>query len=557
MSILLTQITYTKSENISSNNYENITDSESISVNIGSEGKNNNLRITLKNPPIDIFSDGTVRYKWIDSTQNVIFKAVKAAKGQVINEELIEVYVKYEDLDPTLDVYSEDYLLFSGIINKGKITSDEGNNKIELTCLDRSSVMMDKLVVPTAIKQSDGKNSPLIIQQTIRLAADGVPSSSLAYDAFGNQLQGYPFYVDARLFSESILSTGTADSTGTRELNDSGATFSTDGVSVGDWVRNTTDETYAYILSVTETKLTLTKDIFISGEGYQVSDGFIQDTRVDGTAFPTISFSFFDKPVNDSMSKLSSTENINSASELSSTLVMERNMRWYVDKKNRFHWYYPDDTPNYIFKVGQREAISPDTSYHRIRKVELDNEVRGKVNYIIYKAGTNIDNTMIKGFSRAKFSGIPVIKESFRSWLTIAEEMKNSDEKAGYISRNTDRSYTVDEGYPFTPTWQSDGTTVADLAEYKADFIVEAKRRANAYAHSEFAKLSNPRWAGQILIRGEDISVGDLIEFTSIEHGIKNILMRINQVTHSISAEQGWQTTLNVEEDELKYKVIV
>jgi len=64
---------------------------------------------------------------------------------------------------------------------------------------------------------------------------------------------------------------GTTTLTTADKLIDSTATFSTDGVTAGDLVYNTTDNTTARVVTVdSEIQLTLTSDIFVSGEGYEV-----------------------------------------------------------------------------------------------------------------------------------------------------------------------------------------------------------------------------------------------------------------------------------------------
>ncbi len=70
-----------------------------------------------------------------------------------------------------------------------------------------------------------------------------------------------------------VLSSGTATGTTASKLIDSGATFITDGVAVGDQIFNSTDNTYAIVTAVdSETALSLNKDIMVSGEEYQIKD---------------------------------------------------------------------------------------------------------------------------------------------------------------------------------------------------------------------------------------------------------------------------------------------
>jgi len=561
MSILFTKFNYTPTLEIGETNpnTEEILDVVRTTISIGEEGKNNSMTLILKNPPINLFSDYTVRNTWVDSDGVIRLKAVKSTQGTVISEEVVDTYALYNDSDPTIDVDSSDYLIFSGVINKGSIKYDISSGTIEITCLDRNQVIMNKIAIPTFFEISDAKNSPEIMQQIVRVATDGVPDDALGFDNSGNTSKGYPYFIDARLFSEGISSTGTATSVSTRKLINSGATFQTDGVEKGDWVRNTDDNETAYILSVdSETQVTLSKDIFTSAVGYEISDGFIQTFRPDGTVFPDIAYSRYNKPVTDILKELCQIENCNTEAEKNidtGTLVNKRGMRWFIDKRNRLHVYYPTDTPDYYVNIGLIESISPDTSVHYVYQgVDLDNEVRGTVNFIIYYAGNDMLNNPIKYFSRARFTGTPITKDSFRDWESIAYGMKIQDETSGNITRGT---ATVDEfkfpsSYPVTPSWDSQGRSVSSNLDYNTNFIEEAKNKANNKAQSEFQKLANPKWGGQLPIRGEDIRPGDLINCTSKPHGIIGINLRVKSVSHIISPEQGWQTTLTVEEDELE-----
>lgn len=73
--------------------------------------------------------------------------------------------------------------------------------------------------------------------------------------------------------TNAVLQVGTATSTVANELRDTSAQFVTNGVQPGDQVYNSTDDTYAIVVSVdSETALTLNKDIFTSGETYNVNE---------------------------------------------------------------------------------------------------------------------------------------------------------------------------------------------------------------------------------------------------------------------------------------------
>lgn len=80
--------------------------------------------------------------------------------------------------------------------------------------------------------------------------------------------------------NQSPSITGTADGTTAYKLVNSTETFVTKGVVAGRWVKNLTDSTRALITAVdSETTLSLSHDIFVSGEGYAVGTA---NPQVDG-----------------------------------------------------------------------------------------------------------------------------------------------------------------------------------------------------------------------------------------------------------------------------------
>lgn len=62
----------------------------------------------------------------------------------------------------------------------------------------------------------------------------------------------------------------TADGTAAGHLIDASEHFITEGIKIGDTVKNTTDTTYAYVTNVAQTNLTLSADIMVTGENYKL-----------------------------------------------------------------------------------------------------------------------------------------------------------------------------------------------------------------------------------------------------------------------------------------------
>jgi len=82
------------------------------------------------------------------------------------------------------------------------------------------------------------------------------------------------YYIDANdpimIDGTTVVVSGAATSTSANELVDSGADFVADDVEAGMAVRNATDGTYTLITAVATTTLTLARDIFESGESYEI-----------------------------------------------------------------------------------------------------------------------------------------------------------------------------------------------------------------------------------------------------------------------------------------------
>jgi hypothetical protein len=179
----------------------------------------------------------------------------------------------------------------------------------------------------------------------------------------------------------------------------------------------------------------------------------------------------------------------------------------------------------------------------------MDNETRGKINFVIFKAGEDMNGNMITSYARARFLGMPITKDSLRTWLSIARGMKSQDEQAGYITKSTGDQYNYPTSYPMTPSWDRQGRSVASDAQYNLNFKEEAIQRGKALCQSIFQAMANPRWSGNITLRGEAFQVGDLLKIISKVHGVYQIV-RITQVSHTIDSNNGWVTSIQFEEDE-------
>jgi len=107
-----------------------------------------------------------------------------------------------------------------------------------------------------------------------QLTRDLVKAYGPAIELFEDSFYSLDFYtrkVKATCKAFTPKETGTATATSANHLVDAAATFVTNKVAIGDVVANITDQTYATVTAVnSETDLTISANIFVSGETYTI-----------------------------------------------------------------------------------------------------------------------------------------------------------------------------------------------------------------------------------------------------------------------------------------------
>lgn len=75
------------------------------------------------------------------------------------------------------------------------------------------------------------------------------------------------------------------------------------------------------------------------------SNAFIEDARIDASVFPDIGMAKVAKSAYEWILDLSTIENTNNfiGADDADAPTQDRNMLFYIDENNRFHWYYPRD----------------------------------------------------------------------------------------------------------------------------------------------------------------------------------------------------------------------
>jgi hypothetical protein len=107
-----------------------------------------------------------------------------------------------------------------------------------------------------------------------QLTRDLVKSYGDKIELFEDSFYSLDFYtkkIKATCVSYTPKTDGTTDGTTSNHLIDSTNNFKTDGTAaVGDVVSNTTDQTFATVTAVADGDLTLSADIFTTGENYTI-----------------------------------------------------------------------------------------------------------------------------------------------------------------------------------------------------------------------------------------------------------------------------------------------
>src|SRR3990167_7932863 len=339
---------------------------------------------------------------------------------------------------------------------------------------------------------------------------------------------------------------------------------------------------------------------------FTTESGFIQATKSDGSPFPIISMSKVYKPVYEWLTDLSNTDNT----------VDNKTYVFYIDELNRFHWFYPKDAAQTVLTsalsaVATTANVSSTTGFDSIGRIAIDaelmnytgitatsftgltrgsagteatthninatvsdalrfivgdtstgnevlnykltNKVFDVINFVIFNAGDDMNGVGISNYFFDPTSGSKTLKGTHRKFLKIAELMKEADRLAGNITRNADKSYNFPSVFPVTPAWNttiSVNSTIEYNNEFRETAIIVGKNQAKKITSFR----GEARWKGDIETKGRNYVVGNLINFTSEQTGIKEIDIRIKDLTHRFT-KNGWFTSLSVEEDERKIVV--
>jgi hypothetical protein len=498
----------------SSGSSYDLSDVVSVNISKGDGLENNSCAITLRN-------DYT-QFRPYVSADGIIFKT----------EQQIDVFVRYDTDGEGISDYSFDYLVFSGRVVEFECETTETGSPIKVKCADSSYIALNRVWLGVEIG-----TPPQLIKGVVDFVNQNI------------------FDPNKRIIAQiergitAISSSGVVTSNG-HGLNDgepvvlynTNSTPSADGRWV---VSSSTTNTFRL-----KSRLTGSYPVF-SVAGTTGTMGGIQALNSAGGAYSSSEISKTGKPAYEVIKQLSQETYTLEPSKVPN--------RFHVDKWNSLRWFYPDDTVRHVVVEGRTDVQSSsyfhpvlkitqtftDTRPHKVTNVKLNYAVYDIVNFIIFKAGQDLDNVQIQYFAYQDGSGTPINKDAAESWEDIARELKRREADKGNLTFVEGDKYTIAASTGVT-SW---GESYSSSSDYKEKFILEARRIALAYAQEIFNKTGNPRWQGSIEVTGEhSFDVNDTLIFSSGRHGIRNVFMRVTSVKHNIS-RSGWFTTLDLKEE--------
>ncbi len=285
----------------------------------------------------------------------------------------------------------------------------------------------------------------------------------------------------------------------------------------------------------------------------------IQTKRINDTDFPIIALAKVWKPVYEWIEDLSTIEATNNfdgrdsglATDSDETPVQNRKMKYFVDKDNNFRWFYPDEDVDYTITIG-----SADNGFDDVKSYNLTKSTFDIVNFVIYNGGVDLYGVGTLNYYFEDTTKSKKLLTKYKAYTDISIVLIQQELNAGNLVSNTSGSFTYQGNrynantYGFTTSWGLSTTGFSD-DDYNDALRAEIDRRCKQRARAFTARRGNPRWKGDIVIKGRNFVAGELINLTSFVHGINGRFVRIQDLTHSITNDT-WTTSVNVAEDDPK-----
>lgn len=296
--------------------------------------------------------------------------------------------------------------------------------------------------------------------------------------------------------------------------------------------------------------------------------GFIDATRPDGSAFPTVNEAKTFKPVYEWFDELSSPELTNdfSITAEKNDPPAKRKYMFFIDELNRLHWFYPADETIPTITITAGSTSTGNILYG----ANLTYATYDIVNMVIWNAGDDMNGSGILNYYYNKATKAPNLQMVYKAWTDIARNMKAQEfaiatqKGLTSITRVHDDqydypiSYTSYNGANGIPVW-APTTSIASNSAYNTSFRSAANAKAQNAAEALTNRTGSPRWRGTLTLKGNNFgtssatnprtNLGALAKVTILDIGVNAVNLRIKQMQHNINRDD-WQSILTVEQDE-------
>lgn len=535
-----------------------INDAITINISKSTEIKNNLLTINLKNPAAEFGAGTTVIGEYINPTDLTI---------SFNEDDEFKIWAEFTD-DATkfaTDTWNdEDNLLGNFIVEEFQLETSENSSRITMRCIDTAFLLFNK-VHTFSYGISNTFTTPGIIRQLCRKFGEKNPNSITS--TYGTQNdEGTLYVINSKFVSEGgyIKDYRDEESAPSTTLSSSiistAVTIPVDSTtgfqSSGTIVVGTEHIAYTGITATTFTGCTRKIDDTLAqshSSGVTVYQGF-----------PKIILGKIWKPIFEWVGEVSQSQNTNYLNELQEggTIFYNRAFLFWIDQNNEPHFFYPDDEVDLSFELGEEGR----------RAFRLEKSVFDAINFIVYNVGEDMYGNGALHYFYDKNSEVSSLKMRYQPMIKIIPTLVNEDinqdsKRVPTTSRETTnqdalKNFVVDGDYPFVPSFLSLAndfrqkelgltarTDVANDTEYNDALREAAKQQGLVEAQKITTKRSGLRYKGQLVTKGVRLNPGDLVRVTNGFNGMVNQLLRVLRVTHNISPN-GWETTLQVEEDE-------
>lgn len=234
---------------------------------------------------------------------------------------------------------------------------------------------------------------------------------------------------------------------------------------------------------------------------------YVAHTKRDGSAFPDVDLSGLNQPAGkwfDSM--------------VSNDYTGDGIYVWYIDKNDAVHFEPKTDSTTPI--TYSIDLDYPVTEYFQAK---ITNSFLGGVNFVIFDAGKDLNDTSIYGyFVDATSAARDGFQSKFVAMTDIVKQIKLSNPSIS-----------------------------------NADLRAQARAQGKSQAQTMVGTTGFAKYSGFVEISGTNVYVPNRIVFvTSAYLGFVARPFRTQEVTHSIT-ENGWFTQLHFAEDEVTIQGVV